>query len=455
MKITPLGGAGSVTGSRFLVETQRHRILMECGLFQGLKSLRLKNWEPFPVPPASLDAVVLSHAHLDHTGYLPALVRAGYAGPVLVTPATADLLPVLLQDAAHLQEEDAAFANRKGFSRHARALPLFTRDDAKAACDLLESREWHSPFEVHDLQLQFFPAGHLLGAAMIRVEDEAGDSLLFSGDLGRSQDPLHPPPSPRPPSRRLLMEATYGNRSHAPEAPEEGLAAVVSRTLERGGVVLIPTFAVGRAQAILLLLHRLRKERRIPGVPVFLDSPMAIRASEVHLEHAGELRPEPGELTRALNAAEWVRTSEESKSLNRRRGPMVILAGSGMLTGGRILHHLQHYGGRHENLLILVGYQAEGTRGRELWRGERSLRMHGRWFDVRCQVESLELLSGHADREELVEWAASGTEPELGVGLVHGEPGPADHLRRRLMDRTGWRVEVAREGVPLFEGPGG
>jgi metallo-beta-lactamase family protein len=247
------------------------------------------------------------------------------------------------------------------------------------------------------------------------------------------------------------MEATYGNRSHAPEAAEEGLAAVVSRTLERGGVVLIPTFAVGRAQAILLLLHRLRQERRIPGVPVFLDSPMAIRASEVHLAHAEELRPEPGELTRALNAAEWVRTSEESKALNRRLGPMVILAGSGMLTGGRILHHLQHYGGRHENLLILVGYQAEGTRGRELRRGERSLRMHGRWFDVRCQVEALELLSGHADREELLEWAAAGAEPELGVSLVHGEPGPADHLRRRLVDRTGWRVEVAREGVPLLE----
>ncbi len=449
MDITPLGAAGTVTGSRFLVEGGSTRLLVDCGLFQGVKALRSRNWEPFPLEPDSIDAVVLSHAHLDHSGYLPALVRAGYTRPVFATPATVDLLPVLLEDAARIQEEDAAFANRKGFSRHRPALPLFDGDDARAACSLLEPLELEEEGRVGNLRIVLSRAGHLLGAAMVRVEDGNGDSVLFSGDLGRKRDPLHPPPNSRFPTRRLILESTYGDRSHEPGDPAERLAAAVGPTLRNGRVVMLPTFAVGRAQAILLLLHRLRQENRIPQVPVFLDSPMAIRASEVHLEHARELRPEPGELARALNAAEWVHTPEESRGINRRSGPMIILAGAGMLTGGRILHHLKVYGGDRENLLLLAGYQAEGTRGRDLHQGERSIRLHGQWFEVRCRVAAMDLLSGHADREELLAWAADGAEPEGGIHLVHGEPGPADHLRKRLADRTGWAVSVAQEGKRL------
>lgn len=449
MEIIPLGAAGTVTGSRFLVSARRTRVLVECGLFQGLKVLRQRNWEPFPADAAKLDGVVLSHAHLDHSGYLPVLVRNGFSGPVLASPATADLLPILLTDAGRLQEEDAEWANRKGFSRHEPALPLFTETDARGAVERVEALPFGEERRIGGLTFRLVRAGHLLGAASVKVEDADGDSTLFSGDLGRSGDPLHPDPAPRPAAHRLLMEATYGDRSHPADDPADALAEVIRPSLKRGGVVMIPSFAVGRAQVILLLLHRLIREGRLPGVPVFLNSPMAIRASQVHLKHASDLRPTERELRAALDAAEQVMSVEDSKALNRRRGPAIIVAGAGMLTGGRILHHLLAFGSDDRNALILVGYQAEGTRGRELLRGERSIRIHGRWVGLTCRIEHLDVLSGHADREGLLEWAARGPEPAEGVFLVHGEPGPADHLRRRLADRTRWNVQVAVEGRPL------
>jgi metallo-beta-lactamase family protein len=449
MEIIPLGAAGTVTGSRFLVSARRTRVLLDCGLFQGLKVLRQRNWEPFPADPTKLDAVVLTHAHLDHSGYLPVLVRSGFSGPVLASPATADLLPILLTDAGRLQEEDAEWANRKGFSRHDPALPLFTEADARAAVERVEAVPFGEERRIGGLTFRLTRAGHLLGAASVKVEDADGDSALFSGDLGRVGDPLHPDPVPRPAARRLLMEATYGDRSHPGDDPADALARVIRPSLDRGGVVMIPSFAVGRAQVILLMLHRLIRESRLPPVPLFLNSPMAIRASEVHLKHASELRPPERELRAALDGAEQVMSVDDSKALNRRRGPAIIVAGAGMLTGGRILHHLLAFGADDRNALILVGYQAEGTRGRELLRGERSLRIHGRWVEIGCRIEHLDVLSGHADREGLVEWAARGQEPAGGVFLVHGEPGPADHLRRRLTDRTGWDVQVAVEGRPL------
>lgn len=449
MEIIPLGAAGTVTGSRFLVTSGRTRVLVECGLFQGLKALRQRNWEPFPGDPAGLDAVVLTHAHLDHSGYLPVLVREGFRGRVHVTPATADLLPILLGDAGRLQEEDAEWANRKGFSKHDPALPLFDEGDARFAVEHLEPTDFGEEWRVGELSFRFGRAGHLLGAATLKIEASDADSVLFSGDLGRISDPLHPDPDPRPGARRIVMESTYGDRSHAEKEPADALVRTIRPTLERGGVVMIPSFAVGRAQAILLLVHRLMRQGGLPRVPVFLNSPMAIRASDVHLAHAHELRPTRRELEAALDGTERVMSVDESKALNRRRGPLIIVAGAGMLTGGRILHHLLAFGGHERNTLILAGYQAEGTRGRELLRGERRLRIHGRWVDLSCGVERLDVFSGHADREGLLDWAASGFPPDAGVFLVHGEPGPADHLRRRLADRTGWPVQVAAEGRPL------
>ncbi len=449
MNVIPLGAAGTVTGSRFLVTAGKTRVLVDCGLFQGLKELRLRNREPFPADPGELHAVVLTHAHLDHTGYLPVLVRDGFRGPVHVTPPTADLLPILLADAGRLQEEDAEWANRKGFSKHHPALPLFTEEDAEVACQALAPAPFGEPWRIGSLTFRYHRAGHLLGAAMVEVRDEEGDSVLFSGDLGRWGDPLHPDPDPRPATHRLLLESTYGDRSHEEGDPSAVLAGSVGPVLREGGVVMIPSFAVGRAQVLLWLLDQLMRAGELPEVPVFLNSPMAIRASSVHLEHAAELRPSAGAFRAALGRAHAVAGVQESRELNHRRGPMIIVAGSGMLTGGRILHHLLAFGTDRRNLLLLAGYQAEGTRGRDLQRGERRIRIHGRWLDLACEVEWMDVLSGHADREELIAWTAAGEPLPGGTFLVHGEPGPADHLRKRLEHETGWPARVAREREPL------
>jgi metallo-beta-lactamase family protein len=449
LEIIPLGGAGTVTGSRFLVTSEHTRVLVDAGLFQGLKWLRERNREPLPLDPARLDAVILTHAHLDHSGYLPVLVREGFTGPVFTTPPTADLLPILLTDAGRLQEEDARWASKKGFSKHDPPLPLFDEVDARRVEEHVRPLPFGEEITVGSLRFRFSRSGHLLGAAAVLIEDRASDSAVFSGDLGRVDDPLHPPPEPRPAARRLILESTYGDRSHPDDDAETVLASAMLPTLRSGGVVMVPSFAVGRAQLILLLILRLMRRDALPQVPVFLNSPMAIRASRVHLRHPEELRPTEEELSAALELPTWVEHVDESRDLNQRRGPMIIVAGAGMLTGGRILHHLTAFGQDSRNALLLTGYQAEGTRGRDLLRGQRSIRVHGRWLEVSCRIEQLDILSGHADREGLIEWARSAPAPEGGAFLVHGEPGPADHLRKRLEEIPGWSVRVAQEGRPF------
>ncbi len=449
MNIIPLGGAGTVTGSRTLVTSGRSSLLVDCGLFQGLKNLRLRNWRPFPFPPGRLGAVVLTHAHLDHSGYLPVLIREGFRGPVYVTPPTADLLPILLEDAGRIQEEDARYAAKKGFSRHAEPRPLFTEAEARAVLPHLERVPFHEERAVGGLRFTFHRAGHILGAAQLRVENREEDSVLFSGDLGQDGDLLLPPPEARPPARRIVMESTYGDRDHGTEDPVEELARVARETLARGGVLMIPAFALGRAQTLALALHRLQEEGLIPRVPMFLNSPMAIQVGEVHLAHLDELRPADGELDRALELLEPVATVDESRALNARRGPMVIVAGAGMLTGGRILHHLLAFGDDPRNTLLLVGFQAEGTRGRDLLQGNRTLKIHGRHVELRCQVEVRDLFSGHADRTGLLAWLRNGPPPEGGVSLVHGEPASAEALRRTIREELGWPAQVAEEGRPL------
>lgn len=446
MKVTPLGAAGTVTGSRFLLETAKTTVLLDCGLFQGLKNLRLRNWRPFPIPVRGVDAVVLTHAHLDHSGYLPVLVREGFRGPIFVTPPTADLLPILLEDAGRLQEEDAGWANRKGFSKHDPARALFTEADARAVVPRLHPQPFGEAWEIEGLTFRYHRAGHIIGAASVEVRSEEGETFLFSGDLGRAEDRLLPAPVSRPSADFVVMEATYGDRTHPDSTPEEGLAAALRPTLQRGGVAMVATFAVGRAQTLALLVHRLIEAGEIPEVPVYLNSPMAIRATQVHLDHIEELRPEMEEVRAAMDRLVATATVDESRELNRARGPLIVLAGAGMLAGGRILHHLKAFGGSPDNALLLPGYQAEGTRGRRLRSGDRRIRIHGQWVEVLAQIHVLDQLSGHADEEELANWISAGPEPTRGVLLVHAEPAPADAFRVELGARTGWKVEVAEEG---------
>lgn len=448
MQITPLGAAGTVTGSRFLVESGPRRILVDAGLFQGLKPLRLRNWRPFPVLPSSLDAVVLTHAHLDHSGYVPVLVREGFKGDVWVSPPTRDLLPILLRDAARLQEEDAEYAARRGFSKHANPRPLFDSDDAERAIRRLRRLDFDSPRELAGMRVTMGRAGHLLGAAFVHLEDAEG-SVVFSGDLGRPRDLLLPSPAGRPEADRVVLESTYGDRDHPKELALETLAGVVNEGVQRGGTILIPSFAVGRAQTLALALCRLFERGSIPDVPMYLNSPMALKASAVHLDHAEELRPSRAELARALERVQPVATVEESRELNRDRSAKVILAGAGMLTGGRILHHLAAFGSDPSTTLVLSGFQAEGTRGRRLLDGERRMKVHGRWLDLACRVEYFDAFSGHADRSELEAWLRSAPLPRRGVTLVHGEPAVCERFRQQLQESMDVPVEVAEEGRPI------
>ncbi len=448
MKVRFLGGAGTVTGSRFLVQDGGTRLLVDCGLFQGLKELRLRNWAPFPQNPSHLDGVVLTHAHLDHSGYLPALVRDGFQGPIYATPPTPDLAKILLEDAGRLQEEDADYANRKGFSRHSPARPLFTEKDAVRVSERFRTRPFHESWVAGELEVTFRPAGHILGAASVEIRGPSG-TLAVSGDLGRSNDLLMDPPHPPPEVDWLLMESTYGNRSHPGSDPLERLKEAVGPTLAQGGVVLLPSFAVARAQTLLLALHRLFRKGSLPRVPVFLNSPMAIDVATLYRSYPEHHAVDAGELGQAFQEAEFVHTVDESRALNRRRGPMIIVAGAGMLTGGRILHHLKAFGGDRRNALVLAGYQAAGTRGAQLLRGDRRIKIHGQYVDLELEVTPADLFSGHADQEELLAWLDRAPRPPQRIFLVHGEPEPADVLRRRIQERMEVRVEVARDGAEV------
>jgi metallo-beta-lactamase family protein len=446
MRVTFWGAAETVTGSRFVVETGSTRVLVDCGLFQGLKRLREMNWAQFPVDPASLDAVLLTHAHIDHSGYLPALVRDGFPGRIWCTPATAGLSRILLPDAAHLQEEDARYANKRRSSRHDPALPLFTVEDAQRALERLSIERFGRAFSpAKGIETTFSPAGHILGAASIRISDGT-HSVLFSGDLGRNTDPIMLPPHPPLAADQVVVESTYGDRRHADEDPAEVLAEVVRSTVRRGGIVLIPVFAVGRAQTVLHLLAGLRRDGRIPPVPTFLNSPMAVNATELFLASDTEHRLGDQELAELCEGVEFVRSVEESKQLTTRRGPMIVLSASGMLTGGRVLHHLFQVAPDHRNTILLAGFQAAGTRGEALLHGAASLRVFGEDVRVRARVVHLDSVSAHADADELIAWLRSAPTPPASISVVHGEPSAADTLRRRIRHELGWAAAVPGHG---------
>ena len=445
MKITFLGAAGTVTGSRYLLETASTRVLIDCGLFQGLKEHRLKNWEAPSVDPRSLAAVVLTHAHLDHSGYLPRLVQQGFGGPIRATAATAALTRILLADSAHIQEEDANRANRYRYSKHAPALPLYTVRDAERTYPLLAPTPWDDSFAVGDLRFTFRRAGHILGAASVLVEHEGG-RVVFSGDIGRQNDLLMNPPRPFEGADALVVESTYGDRLHPAEDPGTALADVVNRVCGRGGVLLVPAFAVGRSQAILHVLATLTRAGSIPRIPTYLNSPMAIDATGIFCDHPGDHKLPRDQCEAMCGAAVYTREVEESKRLNERSGPMILIAGSGMVTGGRILHHLKAFGPDAKNGILLAGFQAAGTRGAQLRDGAETLKIHGDRVPVRAERFTLDGLSGHADWKELVAWLRGAPAAPGQVFITHGEPTAADAFRVHLQEELGWDATVAREG---------
>ncbi|MGN6607575.1 MAG: MBL fold metallo-hydrolase RNA specificity domain-containing protein [Jatrophihabitans sp.] len=450
--LTFLGGVGTVTGSKFLVDTGQSRVLLDCGLFQGLSDLRRRNWAPLPVDWRSIDAVVLTHAHLDHTGYLPVLARDGWSGDVYATEATARLAEIVLRDSAHLQEEDARWANEAGFSKHRPARPLYDQDDAARATKLLRPLELGVEVAIAgDVRLRLGHAGHILGSSWALLTAGSGRAsrrLVTSGDLGRNDHPLLTPPEPRPLSNALLLESTYGDRRRSDSDVEalERLAGTIRRTIERGGSVLVPAFAVDRTEVLLHALAELLAAGRIPHVPIVLDSPMALACLATYREaiadHAAGVRP--GLSAAALHPPGLVeaRTAEESMRWNSPAHPAIIVSASGMASGGRVLHHLRHQLPERRNTVAIIGFAAEGTRARQLLEGAAQVKIHGEYVPVRAEIASFDAFSAHADRDELVHWATATSAPDC-CYVVHGEPHASATLAAALGHR-GWTAVVPR-----------
>jgi len=463
--LSSLGGAGTVTGSKHLVEHERGRLLVDCGLFQGYKELRERNWRPLPVPPSSIDAVVLTHAHLDHCGYLPRLIKDGFKGPIYATPATIDVAKLILRDSAFLQEKDAEFANRHGFSKHHPALPLYGRAEAERAIDALRPIAFHQDVPVAGgAELLFRRAGHILGAATAEVRVD-GRRLIFSGDLGRFDDAVMLDPEPVTEADYLVVESTYGNRQHEKVDPAKALLEVIERTVRRGGTVVIPAFAVGRAQSLLYYIWKLKTAGQLDLVPIFIDSPMAINATSLLHQHRDDHRLATDVCSEVCAAATYVRDTDSSKELSANRMPKVIISASGMATGGRVLHHLKAFGGDPRNTILFSGFQAAGTRGRALIEGQRQVKIHGDWIDIRAEVDELSMLSAHADVDEIMRWLSGFRQPPARTFIVHGEPSGSKGLGERIERDLGWKWHIpaigeridlpAREAVgPMSEARG-
>jgi metallo-beta-lactamase family protein len=442
MQLTFLGATGTVTGSKYLLTSGSRRILVDCGLFQGLKQLRLKNWEPLTVDPKSIDAVVLTHAHIDHSGYLPLLIKNGFSGKVYCSRATQDLCNILLPDAGYLQEEEAEYLNRRGLSKHTPALPLYTQADAERSLALLAPIDFEENINLGDgLTLRLSPSGHILGSSFVLLRDR-NTSILFSGDLGRPNDLIMSAPIRVRQADYLVIESTYGDRLHDRSDPQTKLGDIINKTVARKGVVIIPVFAVGRAQELLYYIHLLKAAGTIGNVPAYLNSPMAVDVTQIYHQHRSEHRLTPAQCDAMCHAAHLVNSVEESKQLNLQSGPMIILAASGMATGGRVVHHLKAFAPDPHNTILFVGFQAAGTRGAAILNGAESVKIHGEYVPVRAEVQALSNLSAHADYAEIMGWLGGFETPPRQTFITHGEPTAADALRHRIEETRRWRCLV-------------
>jgi metallo-beta-lactamase family protein len=454
--LTFLGAARTVTGSRHLLEVDGQRVLIDCGLFQGLKELRLRNWAPMPIPPETIDCVVLTHAHIDHCGSLPRLVSQGFKGPIYCTAGTADLCGLVLPDAAHLQEEDAKFANKRGYSKHQPALPLYTEADAAEALSRLRPSPFGKKVAIVDgFQVEFINAGHLLGSSYVKLtrSDNSSAGILFGGDLGRYSRPILPDPSPGVDADVLLVESTYGDRVHPDEDDGQALARIVTETHARGGKVIIPAFAIGRVEELLYWLFKLEDQGRLPELPIYVDSPMAIKGIGFYQARTDELDKEIHAVRRKLPRFTPINSARESKALVENDRPAVIIASSGMATGGRVVHHLFAGLPDPRNTVLFVGFQAAGTRGRQLVDGAQHVKIFGQHVPVHARIEKIDGLSSHADAAEIIRWLRTFPRPPKVTYLVHGEILAQDALRLRIAKELGWHVEVPQHGqkvdVPL------
>ena len=451
-----LGAAGTVTGSKYLVATSRARVLVDCGLFQGLKDLRLRNWDKPHFDPRSIDAIVLTHAHIDHVGYIPRLVRQGFEGPIYATPPTIDLCGILLPDSGHLQEEEAEHANRRGYSKHSPALPLYTAEDAVNSLRHLKPIPYSHVTQVaKGIRVRMSDAGHILGSAIVEMwvsEGELETKLVFSGDLGRYGEPLLADPSLIEEAQYLIMESTYGDRLHSNGHPELQLVDAVTGAVESGGALVIPSFAVGRTQQLLFAFHSLLEERKIPDLPVYVDSPMATDATKIFLAHPEAHRIDlrrlenDGENPLRLPRLSYVQNIQDSLALDGRKGSMIVISASGMATGGRILHHLEAFLPDSRATVLFVGYQAAGTRGRSLLDGAKELKMHGEMVPVRASIKKIDGFSAHADRDELLRWLSGFRKAPARTFLVHGEGEALSSLAESIRSRFGWKTEIAALG---------
>lgn len=442
MELTFLGATGTVTGSKYLLKSGSKQVMVDCGLFQGLKQLRLRNWAKLPINPRDIDAVILTHAHIDHSGYLPLFVKNGFSGKIYCTYATRDLCEILLPDAAHLQEEEAEYANRRGFSKHSPALPLFDAADAERALSLLTPMDFEQDIRLAEgLTFRFSPSGHILGSAFVRIHDEQ-TSILFSGDIGRPNDVLMNPPVRIKQADYLVVESTYGDRLHDPDDSKAKIAQIINRTAKRKGIVLIPAFAVGRAQELLYYIHLLKSEGAIPDIPVYLNSPMAADATAIFQHHCGGHRLSEHECRVLSHTAHIVNSVEESKRLNEIKGPVIIISASGMLQGGRVVHHLKAFAPNPKNTVLFVGYQAAGTRGAAMLAGMDSVKVHGEYVPVRAEVALISNLSAHADYAEILDWLKGFESPPKHTFITHGEPVAADMMRRHIEETLHWRTTV-------------
>ncbi|MDP1575011.1 MAG: MBL fold metallo-hydrolase [Coxiellaceae bacterium] len=446
MKIQFLGATETVTGSKYFLSSGKTNILVDCGLFQGYKELRLKNWMRFPIPAKDIHYILLTHAHIDHSGYVPLLVKNGFRGKIICTAATKDLCKILLPDSGYLQEEEARYANKKGYSKHTPALPLYTREEAEASLayfHAVDLEKKHSLSE--DFSATFYYGGHILGASFIKIEDPY-TSILFSGDLGRQTDPVMYPPKNPPSANYLVVESTYGNRLHSTVNPQDELAVIINNTAKSGGVVLIPSFAVGRAQQLLFYLHELKRMGKIPNIPVFVDSPMATDATKLFYKYYREHRLSAEQALAVCKTAAYMHTVEDSKSLNSMNVPMIIISASGMATGGRVLHHINNFGQNHRNSIVFCGYQAGGTRGDLMVRHAETIKIFGRAISIHAKIFQVDNMSAHADYSEMLAWLSNIEQKPTKVFITHGEKAAAEALKQKIEEELKWPCVVPEYG---------